>query len=59
MKEATITFDQTYANEEGQAGDQVNHTEVPIQADGETVCFTLPSGARWECDQEALRALLD
>jgi len=52
VKTATITFDQTFANEEGDAGDQVNHTEVPVQADGETVCFTLPSGAKWECDQE-------
>ncbi|HWA55225.1 MAG TPA: hypothetical protein VG816_13735 [Solirubrobacterales bacterium] len=57
MNTTTIKFDQTDTTDPDNAR-VVNATDVPASADGETVSFTLPNGAVWSCDQEALSALL-
>lgn len=61
MNTKTIQFDQVQTEGEGVEAQArvVNPTDVPASADGETVSFTLPSGAVWSCDQEALAALLE
>jgi hypothetical protein len=60
MNAKTIQFDQVQTEGEGVEAQArvVNPTDVPASADGETVSFTLPDGAVWSCDQEALAALL-
>jgi hypothetical protein len=57
MTTKTMKFDQLDASDPDN-GRIVNETSVPVAADGEAVSFTLPGGAVWSCDQDALVELL-
>ncbi len=57
-KWAMIEFQRTIATELRTGNIVFETVNAEVSTDGDTFQVDLPEGGRWECDQEALRALL-